>query len=107
MPWLVRDGVVLASAEVASSRRERRRGLLGRDEVDGVLVIPVRSVHTVGMRFDIDVAYLDGDGVVVKVHTLRPNRIGLPVRAARSVVECTAGQFRSWGLAPGDRLEIR
>ena len=107
MAWLVRDGVVLASAEVASTRRDRRRGLLGRDGVDGVVVLPVRSVHTLGMRFDIDVAYLDGDGLVVKVHTLRPNRVGLPVFAARSVVEGSAGQFRAWGIAPGDRLEIR
>ena len=107
MPWLVRDGVVLASAEVATTRRARRRGLLGRDAVDGVLVLPVRSVHTIGMRVDIDVAYLDGDGLVVKVHTLRPNRVGRPVLAARSVVEGAAGQFRAWGVAPGDRLEIR
>ena len=56
MPWLVRDGEVLASVEVAESRRDRRVGLRGRDGVDGVLRIRARSVHTVGMRFPIDVA---------------------------------------------------
>ena len=37
--WLVHDGRVLASAEVATTRAGRRRGLLGRDGIDGVLVI--------------------------------------------------------------------
>ena len=35
MAWLLRDGEVLASAEVAADRRARRQGLLGRDRVDG------------------------------------------------------------------------
>ena len=60
MAWLVRDGTVLASVEVARSRAARRKGLLGRDGIDGALLLtPARSVHTLGMRFDIDVAFLD------------------------------------------------
>ena len=68
MAWLVRDGEVLASLEVAGSRAGRARGLLGRDGIDGVLHLPdTRSVHTFGMRFDIDVAFLDADLRVVKM----------------------------------------
>ena len=60
MASLVRDGTVLASAEVATTRRARRRGLLGRDGVDGAFVLrPCRQVHTFGMRFPIDVAWCD------------------------------------------------
>jgi hypothetical protein len=106
--WLVRGDRVLASLEVASSRRERRRGLLGRDGLEGALLLErTRSVHTLGMRFPIDVAHLDGDGVVLKVATMRPWRLGWPVTGARSVVEAEAGSFERWGLAVGDVLEAR
>ncbi|MDQ2679270.1 MAG: DUF192 domain-containing protein [Actinomycetota bacterium] len=105
--WLVHDGRVLASAEVATSRSGRRRGLLGRDGVDGVLVIPTRSVHTFGMRFAIDVAFCGEDGTVRRTVTLRPNRVTMPVRGAVTAIEAPAGSFASWGLVPGDVLEVR
>lgn len=108
MAWLVRDGEVLASLEVAESLRERSRGLLGRDGVEGALLLrPARSVHTFGMRFPIDVAYCDADLRVVKVRTLVPNRLALPVLRSRAVVETEAGLMRRWELRPGDELEVR
>jgi uncharacterized membrane protein (UPF0127 family) len=106
--WLVSDGRVLASAEVASSRRDRRRGLLGRDGTTGVVVLEgTRWVHTVGMRFAIDVAYLDADGTVLKTVRMGRHRVGVPVAKARTVVEAEAGAFGRWGLRVGDRVEVR
>ena len=55
MAWLVREGDVLASAEVAHGVRERTAGLLGRDpaSVTGALVIrPCRQIHTLASDFD-------------------------------------------------------
>ena len=106
--WLVCGEHVLASLEVASSRKERRKGLLGRDGIEGALLIePARSVHTLGMRFPIDVAYLSADRVVLKVATMPKWRVGMPVKAARSVVEAEAGSFERWGLAVGDELDVK
>jgi uncharacterized membrane protein (UPF0127 family) len=107
--WLVRDGEVLCSLEVASTRRARRRGLLGRDAVEGALLLPrCRSVHTLGMRIPIDVAFLDADGVVVDVVApMRPWRLGRTRWRARQVVEAGAGSFERWRVAAGDRLEVR
>jgi uncharacterized membrane protein (UPF0127 family) len=108
MSWLVTGGRVLASAEVARTRREKGRGLLGRTELDGAFVIPhCRWVHTLGMRFTIDVAYLDGDGVVLKMVRIPRHRIGAPVWRARTVVEAAAGAFERWGLRLGDTVELR
>jgi uncharacterized membrane protein (UPF0127 family) len=107
MAWLTRDGQVLASAEVARNRAERRRGLRGRTELDGVFVLRARSVHTIGMQVTIDVAFCDADGVVVRVLTLPPQRITRPCWAARSAIEAPEGALRSWGVTVGDRLEIR
>src|SRR2546426_11138364 len=64
------DGTPVARVGVCDSIRTRWRGLLGRDHLpygDCVLLRPCRSVHTVGMRFPIDVAFVDRDGVVLAV----------------------------------------
>jgi len=106
--WLLRDGEVLAALEVAATRRARRKGLLGRDGIEGALLLrPARSVHTIGMRFPIDVAFCDRDLVVVAVCTMGRHRLGRPRMKARSVLEAERGAFDRWGLRPGDRLEIK
>jgi uncharacterized membrane protein (UPF0127 family) len=106
--WLVCEGRVLASVEVATSRSDKRKGLLGRDDLDGALLITgCRWVHTLRMRFPLDVAYLDGDGNVLKTVRMARWRVGIPVAGARSVVEAQAGAFGRWGLHVGDHLELR
>lgn len=108
MAWLVCDDRVLATVEIATGWRERALGLLGRDEFDRALLLrPALSVHTLGMRFPIDVAHLDRDLVVLKTATMGRHRIGMPVWRARAVLEAEAGSFARWGLEPGDRLQVR
>jgi uncharacterized membrane protein (UPF0127 family) len=106
--WLVRDGDVLATVEVAPDARSRRRGLLGRDGVDGALVLrPCRQVHTFGMRFAIDVAFCDVRGVVLHTCTLAPWRVSRPVPRAAFAVEAAEGALDRWALRTGDRIELR
>ncbi len=109
MPWLVRGDDVLCSVEVAAAHAARVRGLLGRDGIEGSLLLPhCRSVHTIGMRFPIDVAFLDRDGRVVGVVTpMRPWRVGRPRLRARQIIEAEAGAFERWCVAVGDVLEVR
>jgi uncharacterized protein len=108
VPWLLREGEVLASLEVARSRRDRMRGLLGRDGIEGALLIePARSVHTLGMRFPIDVAFCDADLVVLRVVHMPRFRVARPVLRARGVIEAEAGAFSRWELRPGDQLEVK
>ena len=108
MPWLLRDDKVLASLDIADTARLRSKGLLGRDGIDGALLLrPARAVHTVRMRFPIDVAYCDADLVVLRTTRMAPNRIGRPCLKARCVIEAEAGAFERWGVAPGVQLEVR
>lgn len=108
MSWLVRDGDVLAAVEVAATARDRRRGLLGRDAVAGALVLrPCRNVHTARMRFPIDVAFCDTEGVVLRTMTLVPWRVSPLVRRAAFVIEAEAGAFDRWQLRVGDQVELR
>ena len=108
MTWLVRDEDVLAAAEVATSRRQRTRGLMGRDDVEGALVLrPCRQVHTFGMRFPIDVAFCDRSGTVLHLSTLPPRRVSRPVFHAAFAIEARAGSFERWNLRTGDVIEIK
>ena len=71
------------------------------------MIEPCRWIHTIGMRFPIDVAYLDDGGTVIKTLQMHRNRIGVPVPRARRVVEAQGGAFARWGLRVGDVVEIR
>jgi uncharacterized membrane protein (UPF0127 family) len=105
---LIREGEVLASIEMPTSRKGRLRGLLGRAGFEGALVLPnTRSVHSIGMAFDLDVAFVDADNIVIKTLQLKRNRVTLPVWRAHLVVEAEAGSFGHWELKIGDKIEVR
>jgi uncharacterized membrane protein (UPF0127 family) len=108
VPWLLREGEVLTSLEVAGSFLSRGRGLLGRDGLEGALLLdPARSVHSLGMRFPIDVAFCDRTLVVVDTVHLPPHRLTRPRLRARCVIEAPGGAFDRWRLRPGDHLEVK
>jgi uncharacterized protein len=108
MAWLVTEGRVLASCESVTQRRAKGRGLLGRESIEGAMVLSgCRWVHTLGMRFALDVAYVDEKGIVVKTVHMRRNRVGAPVWRARTVIEAQEGAFGRWGLRVGDVVEVR
>jgi uncharacterized membrane protein (UPF0127 family) len=109
--WLRRDDEVLASLEIADERGDRRRGLLGRDGVEGAFLLPsCRSVHTIGMRFPIDVAIcrpIGRDQLLVRtIVTMRPWRMTRPRSWTGAVIEAEAGSFERWRLAPGNELVV-
>ena len=101
--------VVADSVELAMTRSARRKGLLGRDSLgphEGMLISPCFSVHTVAMRFPIDVVFVDSDGRTVRmVHGLAPWRMAASLRA-RSVIELAAGRLEAAGVRLGDRLRL-
>ncbi len=106
--WLVRDGEVLASLEIARGRVAKTRGLLGRNSLEGALLIEgARSVHSFSMAFELDVAFLDAENQVIRTLRLHRNRVTFPVWRARSVLEAPAGAFGHWELKVGDIVEIR
>lgn len=108
MAWLVHDGRVLATLERADSVRLRTKGLLGQDRFDGALLLEkTRSVHTIGMKFAIDVAFCDRDMRVLRIVTVPKFRVTRPEFRASCAIETEAGRFAHWKVAVGDELEIR
>jgi hypothetical protein len=108
MPWLVRGDDVLAAAEVAVTRRLRARGLIGRNHVEGVLILrPCRQVHTFGMTVPIDVAFCDRYGFVLHATSLAPKRVSRVVLRSYFAIEAPVASFDRWNLRPGDVVEIK
>lgn len=107
----VTNGAVVATrVAVADTRAARRTGLLGRQGLDageGLWIVPCRGVHTIGMRFAIDVLALDRQGLVIdRVVNMKPWRIRLPRRGAAGVLELPAGTIEASGTEVGHRVEL-
>ncbi|MCA1656390.1 MAG: DUF192 domain-containing protein [Actinobacteria bacterium] len=79
---------------VAADRRSRMRGLAGLDRLpadQALLIERCRSVHTVRMRFPLDLLWLDAAGAVIRLdEDVKPRRLRTCLRA-RSVIETNAG----------------
>ncbi len=104
-------GTELASdAEIATTFASRLRGLLGRSELpggSGLVIQPCSSVHGVGMRFAIDVVFLDRTGSVIHAMRLPRNGFSPPlVFGARCAVELPEGTLRATGTVRGDTVRI-
>ena len=89
-------------------RRNGPRGCTGRDGCEGGLHLAgARAVHTAGMKFPLDVAFLSEDLIVVRMVRMPPWRVALPRPGARSVLQTEAGALERWGVRVADQLEIR
>jgi uncharacterized membrane protein (UPF0127 family) len=103
--------VILAELHAAFDSASRRSGLLGRDrwpEGHGLVIAPCQAVHTLGMRFPIDVLFVRRDGTVEQVRRgVRPWRIAGAWRAF-AVIEGAAGTLDACQprVVPGDRLMV-
>lgn len=99
---------VASSVGVAASWWQRLRGLIARAPLrrgEGLLLLECASVHTIGMRYAIDVAFLDAGGRVVhSIAGLRPFRLGLGGAEAVHTLELPAGCLGETETVPGVRL---
>ncbi len=94
----------------ADSFVSRLLGLLLRARLsadEALYLAPCNSIHTVLMRYSIDVAFVDREGRVVSlVHGLKPFRAAW-CRHAHGAVELVAGAARRHGIFEGALLSIR
>jgi hypothetical protein len=104
-----RNSVLADAAEVADTSATRRHGLLGRDRLPdghGLWIVPCEAVHTCGMRFPIDILYLDRRKRVRKLRkAMKPWRFSMCL-LAHSVLELPAGMIEQTGTQPGDQLNL-
>ena len=106
----VTRGKILADrAAIANTSATRRTGLLKHTALergDGLWILPSEGVHTFGMKFAIDVLFLDKKRRIKK---MRPNmvrgRIAFSL-LSHSTLELPAGTIAETGTQAGDQLEM-
>jgi uncharacterized membrane protein (UPF0127 family) len=106
---LARQAVLADRVEIADHGATRRKGLLGRSGLpagEGLWIVPCESVHTFGMKFPIDLVYLDRNKKVKKVRSgVPPWRLSACL-SAHSVLELASGTIHRTQTKPGDTLEF-
>lgn len=107
---LTRQTWLATTVRTASRFGTRLVGLLGRGRLgpeEALWLVPCRAIHTIGMRFPIDVLFLDRGGrVVATLENVRPWRLSPLVRRAHGVLELRAGTVRKSATQVGDAIEL-
>lgn len=101
---------VVPRARRTTNAWDRLRGLLARPPLggdEGLLIDPCPSVHTFGMSYALDLAFLDHGGRVLKLVRNLPPRRWAGCAAAQATLELPAGFLDAAGLSAGDVLEWR
>ena len=92
---------------VADSFVSRALGLLvgaPLNSTEALLIAPCSSIHTFGMRYPIDVAFIDADARIVRIYQhVRPGRLRFAL-GARAALELHAGAAVRLGLGAGVHL---
>jgi hypothetical protein len=102
--WHDRTGTQLIEASVLAGFGRRLRGLLGTDDTAPPVVLePCRAIHTFGMGYAIDVAFVAPDGRVTRAERGVGANRHLESRGARWVLERPA----SSGSWPEAGMRIR
>ena len=101
--------VIANEVFVARTLWSRLIGLIGRRSLPpgSALIIPgCNQVHTFGMRFPIDVLFLNEDNVILAAETLRPWKMSKRHPGASKVIELPAGTISESSIALGDQLSL-
>ncbi len=113
-----RQQSMMNSASVATSTWARLRGLLARKSLgarDGLVIDRARitlapvpmGIHTIGMRFPIDVAFVDPSGRILRlIHSMKPYRISPLIWNCVMVLEMPEGALSKSGTQVGDQIEF-
>ena len=103
-------GCLAGRAEVANTFGSRLVGLLGRDGLapgTGLVLQPSNSIHTLFMRFPIDVIFLDDHHrIVATAARVRPYRVAWGGWKARTAVELPAGTIEQFDLPVGSPIRL-
>ncbi len=107
---LTKGNVVASRLELATTSATRRKGLLGRSSLPpggGMLLIPCSSVHTVRMKFPIDIVFLDKKMRVARLYpNVAPGALSRHCASARSCLELPAGTVAARRIEIGDQLRV-
>lgn len=95
---------IFGKIKVADTYFRRLVGLLRTDSLssdEGLLIIPCNQIHTFGMKYAIDIVYMNKAGKVIKVDAnIVPGKALKSVKNAHSVLEIAGGTADLKGISP-------
>src|ERR1051325_8582899 len=103
--------VLATHCRLANTFLKRAVGLLNRTSLppgEGLLLDRCHGVSTIGLRFPIDVVFLDKSlRVIRQVSFVKPFRMGPAARQAIYVLELPAGTIQQTQTEVGDQIQFR
>jgi uncharacterized protein len=110
---VTRQTFLATQLRVADTHYQRLLGLLGTSpsafqDGAGLWIVPCHGVHTIAMRYPIDVLYLDEENRVIRiVDSVRPWRMTPVIVESATVIELPAHTAWNTGTKVGDGIEIK
>ncbi|NLJ56321.1 MAG: DUF192 domain-containing protein [Firmicutes bacterium] len=108
---LSQERIILPEVEIADTFLRRLQGLWGRKSLppgQGLVIKPCRAVHTVGLYFPIDIAFVNRENRICCLKDVFPPwKVSPVIRPARYVVEAPAGTFKQTQTKEGDLVKLK
>lgn len=101
--------MLASNAFVAESFVARLVGLLRTPCLksgEGLYIVPCSQIHMFGMKYAIDVVFMDRKGMVVGIcNKIQPGQMSSLFAKAHACLELPAGLIDATGTGPGDLIE--
>lgn len=103
--------VVANNVVIVNTFFKKLSGLIFRKKLkdkEGLVIEGCRSIHTLGMRYNIDVVFLDNQNRVIAIfQNMKPFRVTPFLKNASKVVELRSGTIKNTSLKVGDLVDFR
>lgn len=100
--------VVLENVVIADSFFSRLKGLMGKNTIkddEGLLIRPCNSIHSFFMKFNLDIAFIDKNFIVLEIYRdLAPNKLSKIYKKSKFVIESKTGSLNK--LKKGEQIQI-
>ena len=101
--------IIASKGSLADTFFSRLKGLLCTKKLDqgkGLIIRPCNSIHTVGMKYAIDVVFLDSQDKIIKIINYMPAGMFSLCIGSSYVVELPAGTIEATGTVVGDKISL-
>lgn len=103
------DSLLLNNVQLANNFFKRLKGLIGVRALSnnkGLIIRPCKSIHTFGMKINIDVAFIDKNNRVIKIiEDMEQKKLSPIVKGSKYVIEAKAGKFKRT-LRVGNEIKV-
>ena len=107
MCMIIIGETIFNKGKIANSFSSRLKGLMFTENIkseEGLLLENCNSIHTFFMNFEIDVAYIDKNYIVIGKETIKPWRIGKLFIGTKHVFESSKNSMNN--IKIGEKLSI-